>query len=101
MLTLLSCLLPLRKGIHKRQHDPRLTKAIRPARKRIETTFSEIAAMLPRRLHAVTPEGFESKIMAIFVAFAILSAQNEKMADERRVSKLIIDEENSLLFRYN
>ena len=43
-----------------------------------ETTFSEITAKLPRRLHAVTPAGFESKIMAIFVAFAILSAQNEK-----------------------
>ncbi len=74
--------LPLRKGIHKRQHDPELAKAIRRARKRIETTFSEIAAKLPRRLHARTPVGFESKIMAIFVAFAILSALNEKTADE-------------------
>lgn len=72
-------LLPLRKGSHKRQHDPRLAKAIRYARKRIETTFSEISAKLPRRLHAVTPEGFESKIMAIFVAFAILAAQNERL----------------------
>lgn len=71
-------LLPMRKGMHKRQHDPKLAKAIRRARKRIETTFSEIAAKLPRRLHAVTPTGFESKIMAIFVAFAILSAHNEK-----------------------
>lgn len=70
--------LPLRKGSHKRQHDPGLAKAIRYARKRIETTFSEIAAKLPRRLHAVRPAGFESKIMAIFVAFAILAAQNEK-----------------------
>lgn len=78
--------LPLRKGIHKRQHDPTLTKAIRKARKRIETTFSEIAAKLPRRLHAVTPAGFESKIMAIFVAFAILAAQDEETADELRVA---------------
>jgi len=70
--------LPLRKGIHKRQHDPKLTKAIRYARKRIETTFSEIAAKLPRRLHAVRPAGFESKIMAIFVAFAVLSSLNGK-----------------------
>jgi hypothetical protein len=75
-------LLPLRKGIHKRQHDPKLAKTIRRARKRIETTFSEIAAKLPRRLHAVKPAGFESKIMAIFVAFAILSALNERKADE-------------------
>ena len=70
--------MPIRKGIHKRQHAPKLAKAIRKARKRIETTFSEIAAKLPRRLHTVTPEGFESKIMAIFVAFAILAAQKEK-----------------------
>jgi hypothetical protein len=78
--------LPLRKRIHKRQHDPELAKAIRRARKRIETTFSEIAAKLPRRLHAVTAAGFESKAMAIFVAFAILSAHNEKIADGSRVA---------------
>ena len=70
--------LPLRKGVHKRQHDPELAKAIRKARKRIETTFSEIAAKLPHRLHAVTAAGFESKIMALFVAFAILAAYEEK-----------------------
>jgi hypothetical protein len=70
--------LPIRKRIHKRQHDPKLAKVIRRARKRIETTFSTIAARLPRRLHAVTPAGFESKAMAIFVAYAILSALNEK-----------------------
>ena len=71
-------LLPMRKGLHKRHHDPKLAKAIGRARKRIETTFSEIAARLPRRLHAVTPAGFESKAMAIFVAYAIVSAYKEK-----------------------
>jgi hypothetical protein len=70
--------LPLRKGNHKRQHDPALAKEIRRARKRIETTFSEITAKLPHRLHAVTPAGFESKAMALFVAFAILAAHKEK-----------------------
>ena len=68
----------MRKDIHKRQHDPKLARAIGRARKRIETTFSTIAAKLPRRLHAVTPAGFESKAMAIFVAYAIVSAHKEK-----------------------
>ncbi len=71
-------LLPIRKGIHKRQHAPELAQVMKRARKRIETTFSEIAARLPRRLHAVTPAGFESKAMASFVAYAILHALNEK-----------------------
>lgn len=78
--------LPLRKSNLKRQHEPELARTIRRARKRIETTFSEITAKLPHRLHAVTPEGFESKAMALFVAFAILAAHKEKAADERRVA---------------
>ena len=69
--------LPLRKGNLKRQHAPELAKEIRYARKRIETTFSQITAKLPHRLHAVRPEGFESKVMALFVAFAILIAHTE------------------------
>lgn len=79
-------LLPLHKGCHKRQHAPEMAKAFRRARKRIETTLSEIAAKLPHRLNAVTAAGFESKILAIFVAYAILAADKEKMADIRRVA---------------
>jgi Transposase DDE domain len=69
--------LPLRKRNLKRQHDPKLAKQIRYKRKRIETTFSEITAKLPHRLHAVTPEGFEHKVLAIFVAYAIIMAHKE------------------------
>ena len=68
----------MRKGIHKCQYDPKLARVIGRAGKRIETTFSTIAARLPRPLHAVTPAGFESKALAIFVAYAILSADKEK-----------------------
>ena len=71
-------LLPIRKGIYKRQHAPELARSIKRARKRIETTFSAITAKLPHRLHAVTPAGFQSKAMAIFVAYAILHALNAK-----------------------
>ncbi len=42
------------------------------ARKRIETTFSGVSALLPRKIHAVTQRGFEIKVMAAFAASAIL-----------------------------
>ncbi len=71
-------LLPIRKSNAKRQHDAKLAKTIRYRRKRIETTFSQITTKLPHRLRAATPSGFESKVLALFVAFAILCAENEK-----------------------
>ncbi len=58
-----------------------MAPALSYGRKRIETTFSQIIAKLPRRIHAVRPPGFESKVMALFVAFAIWCAENEKTAD--------------------
>jgi hypothetical protein len=70
--------LPIRKSVHKRQHEEKVAKAVRYGRKRIETTFSQITAKLPHRLRAVTPSGFESKIMALFVAFAIGCVQKQK-----------------------
>jgi hypothetical protein len=51
---------------------------LRRGRKRIETSFSQITAKLPHRLHAVVPAGFEKKAMAVFVAFAIGCVENEK-----------------------
>ena len=71
-------LLPIRKSNAKRQHTKEVAKALSRGRKRIETTFSQIAAKLPHRLRAVTPAGFESKVMALFVAFAICCAEKEK-----------------------
>ena len=40
-------------------------------RRRIETTFSEITAQFHKKIHAVTIEGFQYKIFAFIVAFAI------------------------------
>ena len=71
-------LLPIRKPNLKRQHTKEVAKALSRGRKRVETTFSQIAAKLPRRIHAITAASFESKILATFVAFAILTAANEK-----------------------
>lgn len=36
----------------------------------IETSFGIISRMLPRKIHAITPEGFEFKVLGFIVAFA-------------------------------
>ena len=71
-------LLPIRKSNLKRQHTAETARTLSRGRKRIETTFSQITAKLPHRLRAVTPSGFESKVLALFVAFAIWCVTNEK-----------------------
>jgi hypothetical protein len=77
-------LLPIRKSNHKRQHPPAVAKALQKGRKRIETTFSQVTAKLPRRLRAVTPAGFESKAMAVFVAFAICCSEYDKQQADKQ-----------------
>ncbi len=42
-------------------------------RKRIETTFSTLTGWLGRRLHAVTPQGWEHKVFLTVLAYAILA----------------------------
>lgn len=79
-------LLPLRKSNAKRQHPPEVAAVLSHDRKRIETTFSQIVAKLPRRIHAVKATGWESKVLAAFVAFAILCAEAEKTVDKIRVT---------------
>ncbi len=63
---------PIRKKNSKRQCEPEVAKTVSRTRNRIETTFSGISALLPRKIHAVTQRGFEIKVMATFVAYAIL-----------------------------
>ena len=65
-------LLPIRKSNLHRQHSETVAQELAKTRKRIETTFSQITARLARRIHAVTAACFESKVMATFVAYAIL-----------------------------
>ena len=45
--------------------------AITQNRKRIETTFSEITANFPKKIHAVTLEGFSFKVYLFIMAYAI------------------------------
>ena len=43
----------------------------RHERKRIETVFSQIASMLGRTIHAVTPRGFELKVFLTVLAYTL------------------------------
>lgn len=62
---------PLRKKNAKRSIPPweRFLRAYR--RKRVETSFSSINRFLPKSIHAVTPKGFELKVLIFILAFAI------------------------------
>ena len=42
-------------------------------RRRVETTFSQLNERLARSIHAVTPAGFERKVMLTVLAFSILA----------------------------
>ena len=43
----------------------------KPIRQYIETVFSKLSAMFAGRIHAVTPRGFELKIVCFVLAFSI------------------------------
>lgn len=43
----------------------------KPVRQRIETVFSKLAELFSRKIHAVTPRGFELKIVCFLLAFSI------------------------------
>jgi hypothetical protein len=43
----------------------------KPARQYIETVFSNLSAMFSRKIHALTPRGFELKIVCFLLAFSI------------------------------
>lgn len=62
-----------RKSNSKRQHLGWVAYLCDRARKRIETTFSQIAACFGRNIHAVTPRGFELKVFLTVLAYAIVA----------------------------
>jgi hypothetical protein len=43
----------------------------KPIRRYIETLFSRLSGSFPRKIHAVTPRGFELKIVWFLLAFSI------------------------------
>ena len=62
---------PLRKSNSKRAVAPWVTFLRKTLRRRVETTASQINAMFPKSIHAVTSRGFELKIVLFIIAFAI------------------------------
>ncbi len=43
----------------------------KPIRQYIETVFSRLTSFFPKKIHAVTPRGFELKIVCFLLAFSI------------------------------
>jgi hypothetical protein len=64
-----------RKCNSKRKHQPWQEYLISASRKRIETTFSQISVMFPKRIHAVTVDGFLLKLVLFIFVFTL----NEKL----------------------
>ena len=62
-----------RRKNSKRPHPAWLTYWCQQSRRRIETTFSTLTEWMGRRLHAVTPQGFELKIGLTIIAYAIVA----------------------------
>ncbi len=64
-------LLAVRKSNSKRADHPAMEFIKKYMRKRIETTFSEITAFFPRKIHAVTAQGFILKVVLFIFAFTL------------------------------
>jgi hypothetical protein len=64
-------LAPLRKKNSTRAVAPWVTFVRKYVRRRVETTASQITALFPKSIHAVTSKGFELKVMLFVLAFSI------------------------------
>jgi hypothetical protein len=64
-------LLSQRKRNSKRPHSACTEFLAKPIRQYIETVFGELSRMFSRKIHAVTPRGFELKIVCFLLAFSI------------------------------
>jgi len=62
---------PLRKENSKRAVAPWTTSLRKYFRRRVETVASQINALFPKSIHAVTARGFELKVVLFIIAFAI------------------------------
>lgn len=60
-----------RKKNSKRPHSACTEFLAKPIRQYIETVFGELSRLFSRKIHAVTPRGFELKIVCSLLAFSI------------------------------
>jgi hypothetical protein len=63
-----------RKSNSKQPHEPWISGLISLRRKNIETMFSKISYMFPKRIHAVTEQGFILKVILFLFVFALNEA---------------------------
>ena len=66
-----------RKSNSKRKDQPYMAFLKEHYRKRIETTFSGITGFFPRKIHAVTAQGFILKLILFIFAYTPTSSQLE------------------------
>jgi hypothetical protein len=64
-------LVPMRKKNSKRALPPYVSFVQRCYRKMIETAGSRLEQTLPKSIHAVTPQGFELKVVLFVVAYSL------------------------------
>jgi Transposase DDE domain len=64
-------LLPIRKKNSKRALPPSISFVQNYHRKRVETAGSLIEQLLPKSIHAVTPQGFELKVALFVIASSL------------------------------
>ncbi len=64
-------LIPIRKKNSKRALPPSISFVQRYHRKRVETAGSLIEQLLPKSIHAVTPQGFELKVALFVIASSL------------------------------
>ncbi|NPD86977.1 IS982 family transposase, partial [Lentimicrobium sp. L6] len=64
-------LLVARKSNSKRKRERYMEYIIESMRKRVETTFSEISTLLPKKIHAVTSYGFVLKVIMFLFSYTL------------------------------
>jgi len=64
---------PLRQKNSKRAVEPWEQLFCQRGHQRVETSFSQLAQLLAKSIHAVTARGFELKIVCFILAFLIRS----------------------------
>ena len=65
---------PIRKKDSTRYDEPLIRVYKKQMRQRIETTFSQIEGLFPKRIHAVTQQGFLIKLMVFIMAYTLDNA---------------------------
>jgi hypothetical protein len=62
---------PLRKSNSKRAMPPWVEFISKPVRQQVETAISQITALFPKHIHAVTVQGLQLKLTCFVLAYAI------------------------------